>query len=70
MSYPCIICGKVGWYRVSNRNYCGDHKAEAWADRKKVADLISQGKIKRGTFNRAELLLKHVWAESRKRAKK
>lgn len=66
MSYPCCICGKVGLYHVSNRNYCGEHKAEAWADRKKACDLISQGKLKQHGFNRAEELLKYVWAASRK----
>lgn len=45
MSYPCIICGKIAWYHVGKRNYCGDHKAEAFADRKHAADLIEKGVI-------------------------
>ncbi len=71
MSYPCCICGKVGLYHVANRNYCGEHKAEAWADRKKTCDAYDKGMKKNPKWhNQADDILRSIGRRLREQRKK
>jgi hypothetical protein len=47
-------------YHVANRNYCGDHKAEAWADRKKCIERADANGWPKHKFDATQRILSGI----------